>query len=716
MTEQHAALIAKELSIAPRQVAAVAGLLADGATIPFIARYRKEATGSLDEVAVAAVRDRLQQLTDLDKRRAAILESLTERDLLTDALARDIEAAQDMARLEDLYLPHRPKRRTRAAMARERGLEPLAELLMRQRGVSPEKEAARFVNPEKDVADVAAALAGARDIMAEAISEDAANRAVLRDLFAKRGRIVSRLVKGKEQDAANYRDFFERDEAVRAVAGHRALAMFRGEREGLLALSLRPAEDEALRQLTRLVVTGRGKDSEQVAEAAADAYKRLLGPSLENELRASLKDRADREAIAIFAANLRQVLLAAPLGQARVLALDPGFRTGAKMAVLDAQGNLLHYETIYPTGSERQREQAAETLRKLCADQAIEAIAVGNGTAGRETERFVADLGLGVPVILVNEAGASIYSASETARNEFPDLDLTVRGAVSIGRRLMDPLAELVKIDPKSIGVGQYQHDVDQTALRKALDEVVSSCVNAVGVDLNTASVELLTAVSGLGPSLAANIVAHRKENGPFRSRTELRKVKRLGPKAFEQAAGFLRLRGGPPLDATAVHPERYALVGRMAKDLGCAVTDLIAKSSLREGIDPARYIGGDVGLETLRDILSELAKPGRDPRPTFTAFAFAEGVSELADLRPGMRLPGRVTNVTAFGAFVDVGVHRDGLVHVSHLADAYVADPAKVVAAGQEVMVMVLAIDKERGRLSLSMKSEPLATEGKRT
>ncbi len=710
MIEKHAALIAKELSLKPGQVTAVAGLLADGATIPFIARYRKEATGSLNEVAVAAVRDRLQQLADLDKRRAAILESLTERDLLTDALARDIEAAPDMARLEDLYLPHRPKRRTRAAMARERGLEPLAELLMRQRGVSPEKEAARFVNPEKDVADVAAALAGARGIMAEAISEDAGNRAVLRDLFAKRGRIVSRLVKGKEADAATYRDFFERDEAVRAVAGHRALAMFRGEREGLLSLSLRPAEDEALRQLTRMAVTGRGKDSEQVAEAAADAYKRLLGPSLENELRASLKDRADREAIAIFAANLRQVLLAAPLGQARVLALDPGFRTGAKLAVLDAQGNLLHFETIFPTGSERQRDQAAETLRKLCAEQAIEAIAVGNGTAGRETERFVVDLGLGVPVILVNEAGASIYSASETARNEFPDLDLTVRGAVSIGRRLMDPLAELVKIDPKSIGVGQYQHDVDQAALRQALAEVVSSCVNAVGVDLNTASLELLTSVSGLGPGLAANIVAHRKEHGPFSSRAELRKVKRLGPKAFEQAAGFLRLRGGPPLDATAVHPERYALVGRMAKDLGCAVTDLIAKAELREGIDPARYVGCDVGLETLRDILSELAKPGRDPRPTFTAFAFAEGVSEPSDLRTGMRLPGRVTNVTAFGAFVDVGVHRDGLVHVSHLSDTYVADPSRVVAAGQEVMVTVLEVDRERGRISLSLKSDPLA------
>jgi uncharacterized protein len=710
MIEKHAAVIAKELSIAPGQVAAVAGLLEGGATIVFIARYRKEATGSLDEVAVAAVRDRLLQLTDLDKRRAAILESLTERELLTEALARDIEAAKDMARLEDLYLPYRPKRRTRAAMARERGLAPLAELLLAQRGVNPEKEAARFVDPAKDVPDVAAALAGARDILAETVSEDARVRSSLRDLFARRGRIVSRLVKGKQEQAANYRDFFDRDESVRTVAGHRALAMFRGEREELLSLSLRPAEDEALALVTRLVVTGRGKDAEQVAEAATDAYKRLLGPSLENELRAAVKDRADKQAIAVFAANLRQVLLSAPLGQARVLALDPGFRTGAKLAVLDAQGGLLHHETIYPTGSERQREEAAATLRRLCAAHAIEAVAVGNGTAGRETEQFARSLSLGVPVILVNEAGASIYSASETARREFPDLDLTVRGAVSIGRRLLDPLAELVKIDPKSIGVGQYQHDVDQTALRQSLAEVVSSCVNAVGVDLNTASLELLTAVSGLGPSLAANILAHRQEQGPFRSRAELRKVKRLGPKAFEQAAGFLRLRGGPALDATAVHPERYALVGRMAKDLGCAVEELIHKASLRERIDPARYVSAEVGEETLRDILAELAKPGRDPRPAFTAFAFAEGVSDPSDLRPGMRLPGRVTNVTAFGAFVDVGVHRDGLVHVSHLSDTYVADPSRVVAAGQEVMVTVLEVDRERGRISLSLKSDPLA------
>jgi uncharacterized protein len=710
MIEKHAAVIAKELSIAPGQVAAVAGLLEGGATIVFIARYRKEATGSLDEVAVAAVRDRLLQLTDLDKRRAAILESLTERELLTEALARDIEAAKDMARLEDLYLPYRPKRRTRAAMARERGLAPLAELLLAQRGVNPEKEAARFVDPAKDVPDVTAALAGARDILAETVSEDARVRSSLRDLFTRRGRIVSRLVKGKQEQAANYRDFFDRDESVRTVAGHRALAMFRGEREELLSLSLRPAEDEALALVTRLVVTGRGKDAEQVAEAATDAYKRLLGPSLENELRAAVKDRADKQAIAVFAANLRQVLLSAPLGQARVLALDPGFRTGAKLAVLDAQGGLLHHETIYPTGSERQREEAAATLRRLCAAHAIEAVAVGNGTAGRETEQFARSLSLGVPVILVNEAGASIYSASETARREFPDLDLTVRGAVSIGRRLLDPLAELVKIDPKSIGVGQYQHDVDQTALRQSLAEVVSSCVNAVGVDLNTASLELLTAVSGLGPSLAANILAHRQEHGPFRSRAELRKVKRLGPKAFEQAAGFLRLRGGPALDATAVHPERYALVGRMAKDLGCAVEELIHKASLRERIDPARYVSAEVGEETLRDILAELAKPGRDPRPAFTAFAFAEGVSDPSDLRPGMRLPGRVTNVTAFGAFVDVGVHRDGLVHVSHLSDTYVADPSRVVAAGQEVMVTVLEVDRERGRISLSLKSDPLA------
>ncbi len=709
MLQEHARAIARELSLTESQVAAVARLLADGATIPFIARYRKEATQSLDEVAVAAVQDRLQRLAERDKRREAILASLGERGLLTDALARDIAAAPDLARLEDLYLPFRPKRRTRAAMARERGLEPLAQALLRQRGLDPRKEAARYVDPQQGVPDAEAALAGARDIIAETVTEDARVRSAMRDLFRRTSRLVSRVVKGKEASGGNFRDFFDWNEAVRQAAGHRILALFRGEREGVLSLSVRPPEAEALSLVTRLAVTGRGQDSREVAVAVTDGYKRLLGPSLENELRAEVKARADHEAIQVFSANLRNLLLAPPLGQKRVLALDPGFRTGAKLAVLDAQGALVHYETIFPTGSKRQAEEAGARVRELCAAHAVEAVAVGNGTAGRETERFVRSLGLGVPVILVNEAGASIYSASETARREFPDLDLTVRGAVSIGRRLMDPLAELVKIDPKSIGVGQYQHDVDQTALKKALDAVVASCVNAVGVDLNTASLELLAFVSGLGPVLAANIVAHRLEHGPFRSRSELRKVKRLGPKAFEQAAGFLRLLGGPVLDATAVHPERYGLVARMAADAGCAVADLVADAGKRASIDLARYASGEVGLETLGDIMEELARPGRDPRPAFSAFSFADGVEDIADLRPGMRLPGLVTNVATFGAFVDIGVHRDGLVHVSHLADGYVADPARVVAVGREVVVTVLDVDRERGRISLSMRRDPL-------
>jgi len=715
MLEEHARLLARELAVKDGQILAVARLLADGATVPFIARYRKEATGSLDEVAVAAIRDRLQQLAELDKRRESILASLGERGLLTEALARAIADAPELARLEDLYLPFRPKRRTRAAMARERGLEPLARALLRQRGLDPRTEAGRCVDPEKGVPDAAAALAGARDIVAELVTEDARIRGAVRELFNRRSRFVSRVVKGKEAAGGNFRDFFDWDEAVRGIAGHRVLAMLRGEREGVLSLTVRPPEAEALALLARLAVTGRGDDSREVAAAVEDGYKRLLGPSLETELRAAVRARADNEAIRVFAANLRDLLMAAPLGQMRVLALDPGFRTGAKLAVLDLQGALVHHATIFPTGSQRQCEEAGTVLRELCATYAVQAVAVGNGTAGRETERFVRGLGLGLPVILVNEAGASIYSASEVARREFPDLDLTVRGAVSIGRRLMDPLAELVKIDPKSIGVGQYQHDVDQTALRQALDEVVASCVNAVGVDLNTASLELLAFVSGLGPSLAANIVAHRLEHGPFRSRAELRKVKRLGPKAFEQAAGFLRLRGGPVLDATAVHPERYALVARMAADAGCSVAELAAEAGIRARIDIARYVGADVGTATLHDILEELARPGRDPRPAFSAFSFAEGVEDIADLRPGMRLPGLVTNVATFGAFVDIGVHRDGLVHVSQLADGYVADPARVVEVGREVMVTVLDVDRERGRISLSMKRDPPGAEENR-
>ncbi|WP_319470494.1 Tex family protein [uncultured Pseudodesulfovibrio sp.] len=709
MNNTYIHTIAKELSISPKQVSATARLLDEGGTVPFISRYRKEATGSLDEVAVSAVRDRLGELAELDKRRDAILASLTERDLLTDDLKKAITGAADKTTLEDIYLPHRPKRRTRGSMARERGLEPLANLLFAQRGSNPASEAKRFVNPGKDVPDADTALAGARDIIAENISENPKAREAMRTLFVKRGRFTSRMVKGKEEEGATYRDWFDWNEPMRSIPGHRALAMFRGEREGMLKLSLRPEIDDALGLMRRSVLHGNGPDTREVGLALEDCYKRLLGPSIENEMRAEVKKRADAEAIRVFAANLRELLLAAPLGQKRVLALDPGFRTGAKLTVLDAQGTLVEYATIFPVGSKKQQAEAEETIRSLCDKHSIEAIAIGNGTAGRETEAFVRALELGIPAVLVNESGASIYSASEVARQEFPDLDLTVRGSASIGRRLMDPLAELVKIDPKSIGVGQYQHDVDQAELKRGLDSVVESCVNGVGVDLNTASAQLLAYVSGLGPVLAANIIAHRDENGPFTTRRELLKVKRLGPKAFEQAAGFLRVRGSNPLDASAVHPERYALVKQMAKDAGCSVSDLLSDESARSTIDLDRYATGDVGLPTLRDIMAELARPGRDPRAEFTAFSFADGINDIADLTVGMQLPGIVTNVTKFGAFVDLGVHRDGLVHISQLADRFVRDPSEVVAAGREVQVTVIGIDTKRGRINLSMKKNPV-------
>ncbi|MDR3641168.1 MAG: Tex family protein [Humidesulfovibrio sp.] len=705
MNENYCPRIAGELSLSVSQVSAVARLVEEGATIPFIARYRKEATGSLDEVVVAAVRDRLEALAELDKRREAILASLEERGLLDPVLKAAVEQAADKARLEDVYLPYRPKRRTRAMLAREKGLEPLAKALMAQQGRDPLALARPFVDADKGVPDAEAALAGARDIIAEAMAEEPRLRASARELFARRGRFQSKVVKGKEQAGATYRDWFVWDEPLRAIPGHRALAMFRGEAEGFLALSLRPAENELLELAQRAYVRGRGTDSQEVAAALADGCKRLLAPSLENELRAEVKARADAEAIRVFAANLRGLLLAPPLGQKRVLALDPGFRTGAKLAVLDAQGMLAQHTTIYPTTSAGQREVAAATLKELCATFGAEAIGIGNGTAGRETEAFVRGLDLGLPVVLVNEAGASIYSASEAARREFPDLDLTVRGAVSIGRRLMDPLAELVKLDPKSIGVGQYQHDVDQAGLRRALADVVASCVNAVGVDVNTASQELLAHVSGLGPVLAKNIVEHRAENGPFRSRDALKKVKRLGPKAFEQAAGFLRVRGDEPLDLSAVHPERYALVRRMAKDAKCAVPELLADPAARARVRLAAYVDGDIGLPTLTDIMAELEKPGRDPRAAFSAFAFAEGINRIEQLTPGMELPGIVTNVTKFGAFVDVGVHRDGMVHVSQLADRFVADPAQVVRVGQEVLARVTEVDLQRGRIALSLR-----------
>lgn len=707
--ESRCLLIARELGIRPQQASAAAGLLAEGATVPFIARYRKELTGSLDEVAVAAVRDRLSELKALDSRREAVIRSLTEQGVLTEELSAAVNGARTLPELEDLYLPYRPKRRTRAAIAREKGLEPLADVLFRQEsGTDPQAEAQAIVNPDKGVENVEEALAGARDIIAERIAEDAEVRAALRTLFEKESQLKSEVYAGAEEDAATYRDYFDWQEKAAAAPGHRILAIFRGNREALLKVSVRPPQDHALAVLTGMALKGKGPCAQQVMLAAVDGYKRLLAPSLENEMKAALKERADGEAIAVFARNLRELLMAPPLGGRRVLAIDPGYRTGCKVVCLDAQGALLHHDVIYPAASSgKKAEEAGRTLKGLTERFGIEAVAIGNGTASRETERFVRGLKLEVPVIVVNESGASVYSASEAARREFPDHDVTVRGAVSIGRRLMDPLAELVKIDPKSIGVGQYQHDVDQTKLRRKLDDVVESCVNAVGVEVNTASAELLTSVSGLGPVLAANIVAYRDKNGPFTRRADLKQVPRLGAKAFELSAGFLRIRGcSHPLDASAVHPERYALVERMARDLGCSLEDLMRDRPLRERIDLRRYAGGSVGMPTLKDIMAELDKPGRDPRESFEEFSFAEGVTGLDDLEPGMELPGIVTNVTNFGAFVDVGVHQDGLVHISQLADRFVKDPHQVVSVGRQVRVRVLEVDRARKRISLSMRS----------
>jgi len=703
--------IAQQLSLQSSQVQAVAALLDEGATIPFIARYRKEATGSLDEVAVGAIRDRLDQMRELNDRRAAILKSLAQNGHLTDELQVAVAAAETMAVLEDLYLPFRPKRRSRAMAAREKGLEPLARTIFAQQGAIPETAAAGFVDPEKGVDTIPDALAGARDIIAEMVNEDAAARTRLRDYFWKNAQIVSNVSSGKETAGAKFRDYFAWQEPAASAPSHRVLAMRRGEREEVLTLSWLPPEAEALTLLDAMFVTGTGADSELVRAAVHDAYRRLLSRSLETELRLAVKARAEADAIRVFAENLRELLLAPPLGPRRVLAVDPGFRTGCKLACLDEQGRLQHHATVFPHGSDRQRSEAAQAVLQLVEQYRIEVVAVGNGTAGRETEQFLRSLPLpaDLAVVQVDESGASVYSASEAARREFPDLDLTVRGTVSIGRRLMDPLAELVKIDPKSIGVGQYQHDVEPAALRKSLDDVVVSCVNRVGVDLNQASLELLTYVSGLGPQLAQNILAYRHEHGPFRSRMQLLQVPRLGPKAFEQCAGFLRIRGGEdPLDGSAVHPESYAVVQAMASDLGCSVSSLLADAGLRSRIDLPRYISPTRGLPTLQDILRELEKPGRDPRREFEIFAFARHVADLSDLSPGMRLPGVVTNVTAFGAFVDIGVHQDGLVHISELSDRFVKNPLAVVKVHQKVEVMVLSVDLERRRLALSMKTAP--------
>jgi uncharacterized protein len=711
MDERHVFKIAEELGLAARQVQATAELIAEGATVPFIARYRKEVTGSLDEVQITAIRDRLEQLAELDKRREAILKSLEERELLTDDLKEKILAAETMSVLEDIYLPFRPKRRTRATVARERGLEPLAQILFAQEERDPSVEAAPFVDPEKSISSAEEALAGARDIIAEWVSEDQSARAALRDLFASRGVFRTKVIIGKEGEGSKYRDYFEWEEPVPKSPSHRILAMRRGEKEGYLNLTALPPEPEALFILERLFVKGENACSDQVRLAVQDSYARLLSPSMETEIRLATKERADDEAIRIFADNLRQLLMASPLGQKNLLAIDPGLRTGCKIVCLDRQGKLLHNETIFPLLSEKGREESARRILELSAEFKIEAVAVGNGTGGRETEAFIRSLPVpgGIPVVLVNESGASVYSASKVAREEFPDHDVTVRGAVSIGRRLMDPLAELVKIDPKSIGVGQYQHDVDQPALKRSLDDVVVSCVNAVGVEVNTASAQLLTYVSGLGPQLAANILAYRNENGPFSSREGLKKVPRLGPKAFEQAAGFLRIQGGKnPLDASAVHPESYPVVQAMAVDLGCTVEDLMREETLRKQIDPSRYVTEKTGLPTLNDILKELAKPGRDPRQEFEGFRFAEGIEKIEDLKLGMKLDGIVTNVTAFGAFVDIGVHQDGLVHVSQLSDHFVKNPHQVVKVQQKVKVTVLSVDLERKRISLSLKKEP--------
>ncbi|MEE4600592.1 MAG: Tex family protein [Desulfobacteraceae bacterium] len=711
MTTSHIEKISSELELNNSQVKAAAILLEDGATIPFIARYRKEATGSLDEVNVTAIRDRLQQLKDLDQRRVSILKSLEEKGHLNDELKECVMAAETMAILEDIYLPYRPKRRTRASIARERGLDPLAKKIFEQNGADPLKAATDFIDPTKSVETIEEALAGARDIIAEWVNEDQQARKKLRQLYFSRAIIHSRVSHGKEVDGAKYRDYFDWQEPALTAPSHRILAMRRGEKEDLLNLSIGPPEAEAIEILEELFVKTDAEDSTQVKLAIHDSYKRLLSRSMETEIRLATKERADLEAIEVFSANLRELLLAPPLGSKRVMGIDPGYRTGCKIVCLDRQGTVEHHDTIYPHTSENRRREAAQKIKNYVTRFRIEAVAVGNGTAGRETETFINNLDFdrSVDVILVDESGASIYSASETARKEFPHLDLTVRGAISIGRRLMDPLSELVKIDPKSIGVGQYQHDVDPSGLKQSLDDIVVSCVNGVGVAVNRASVELLTYVSGLGPQLANNIVAYREQNGPFTSRTQFKKVPRLGPKAFEQAAGFLRIRDGQnPLDASAVHPESYHIVSAMTDDMGCTVTELMKNAQLREKIDIARYVTDEVGIPTLKDILKELARPGRDPRQDFEHFTFAEDLEKISDLEPGMNLPGIVTNVTAFGAFVDIGVHQDGLVHISELSDKFVKNPADVVKVQQKVEVSVLSVDLERNRISLSMKKMP--------
>lgn len=714
--EKNIQRISRELSLTVRQVETVINLINDGATIPFLARYRKELTGSLDEVVLTSIRDRKEQLTELDNRRETIFKSIEKQGFLTPELTKLIEEAETLTELEDVYLPYKPKRKTRASVAKEKGLEPLATLIFAQNKIDLEQTATGYVNESKGVADTGEALAGARDIIAEWISENQEARKNIRDLFWKDGMIQATVIKSKaeSEEAQKFKDYFDWKELVKKTPSHRLLAMRRAEKEGVILLDVSPDEDLALQNLEKQFVKSSSLPGEQVKLAIKDCYKRLLKPTLESEVRVETKTLADTEAIKVFAANLKKLLLASPLGQKRVLALDPGFRSGIKVVCLGAQGELQFDTVIYPLEPQKETGKAATIILGLCDRFKIEAIAIGNGTASRETEAFVKSIGLPkeIIVVMVNESGASVYSASEVAREEFPNHDATVRGAVSIGRRLADPLAELVKIDPKAIGVGQYQHDVDQTKLKAGLDDVVMSCVNSVGVEVNTASKELLSYVSGLGPQLAKNIVEYRTQNGPFKSRKELTKVPRLGDKAFEQCAGFLRIRDSKnPLDASAVHPERYELVETFAKDLGCSLKELMTSAELRRKLELKKYVTDSVGLPTLTDILSELEKPGRDPREKFEVFSFQEGVNEIKDLKVGMVLPGIVTNVTNFGAFVDVGVHQDGLVHVSHLSDRFIKDPNDVVAVQQKVKVTVVEVDVPRKRIALSMKSNPFAT-----
>lgn len=704
----YARRIADDMNLEYQHVRNTLSLLADGATIPFVARYRKELTGSMNEEIIALVQKRWVQLLALDKRRETVLQSIEEQGKLTPELRALIEKAATMQELEDIYLPYKPKRRTRASIAREKGLEPLADFIIQQTYRPLLTEARRYVDAEKGVENEEQALAGARDIIAERVSEDRIVRERVRQIFLRHSMLISKVVSGKEAEGRTYLTYYDWREPLPKAPSHRLLAILRGEGEGFLKASVEVDEDRTIGMIQRMFVKSSGDAAEQVEKAIADSFKRLIAPSMETEVREHYKQKADEVAIRVFAENLRQLLLMPPLGQKRVLAIDPGFRTGCKIVILNELGQLLHNDTIYPHPPNHEVKEAEKKLRTLVNAYKVEVIAVGNGTAGRETEMFIRHIRFDreVMAVMVNESGASVYSASKVARDEFPEYDVTVRGAVSIGRRLMDPLAELVKIDPKSIGVGQYQHDVDQKALTESLNQTVELCVNAVGVELNTASEQLLSYVSGIGPQLAANIIRHRNENGPFSNRRQLQQVPRLGPKAFEQCAGFLRIRDGEnPLDASAVHPESYHIVERMALKTGLSLKEIIGRKDIRQLIDIKEFKDEKAGFETLTDILSELEKPGRDPRQKFEEFEFSKDVRSIQDVQPGMELNGIVTNITAFGAFVDIGVHQDGLVHVSQMAERYVRDPNQVVKLNQKVRVKVLSVDLERNRINLSMK-----------